>query len=239
MAAVLAYGERAALSHMTGLGLWDLRESASARIDVTVATHNGLSTRAGIRVHRCGSLRDDEVTIHDGIRVTTVARSLLDGAATLGPPSLHRAVERSEILELFDLKAVLRTIDRHPTHPGAKRLIAAIDIFREAEITRSDLEAMFLGLCEMHGFPRPLVNQILHGEEVDFLWADHRLAVEVDGRETHLTRQAFERDRAKDAKLTVAGHRVVRFTYRQVLHDPATVAQTLRALLEVAQSRAA
>lgn len=91
----------------------------------------------------------------------------------------------------------------------------------------------------MHGFPRPLVNQILHGEEVDFLWADHRLAVEVDGRETHLTRQAFERDRAKDAKLTVAGHRVVRFTYRQVLHDPATVAQTLRALLEVAQSRAA
>jgi very-short-patch-repair endonuclease len=234
MAAVLAYGDRAALSHTSALAHWDLRQSSSTMIDITVATRNGLSGRAGIRLHRCGALTEADVTERHRIRVTTVARTLLDAAASLQSPSLARTIERSEILELFDLGAVERTLESHVNHPGAAALAAAIALYRDDELTRSDLEAMLLALCDAHDLPRPLVNHVVDGDEVDFLWPEQRLIVEVDGRRTHLTPQAFERDRAKDARLTVAGYRVVRFTYRQVSHDPQAVARTLRALLRVA-----
>lgn len=231
MAAVLAYGDRAALSHAVALCHWDVRDSSSPWIDVAVPTRNGVCSGKGIRVHRCGALRDDEVTVHDGIPITTVARSLLDAAPGLRPTGLARAVERSEILRLFDLTTVQQVLDRHGNHRGAAPLAAAVSLYRDDEHTRSDLEAMLLALCDTHGLPRPLVNRIVASYEVDFLWPEQRLIVEADGRRTHLTRAAFERDRAKDAKLTVAGYRVVRFTYRQICHDPATVARTLGALL--------
>ena len=182
-------------------------------------------------MHRSSVLPKHETTERRGIRVTTVARTLLEIAATLQPHALARAVERSEILEIFGLRAIDRTLELHPRHPGARRLGAAVAAFRDDEMTRSDLETMFLALCEANGLPRPLVNRVVHDAEVDFLWRAPRVIAEADGRRTHLTRAAFERDRAKDAKLTVAGYRVVRFTYRQVLHDPRSVAATLAALL--------
>lgn len=231
MAAVLAYGDRAALSHATALAHWDLRQSSSSTIHVSVATRNGLSARAGIRVHRCGRLSRGEVTVHRGIPVTTVARTLLDAAPGLPATGLARAVERSEILRLFDLTAVEQAIDLHPNHPGAASLAAAVELYRDDQPTRSELEVMLLALCDAHALPRPLVNRVVEGYEIDFLWPEHGLVVETDGRETHLTRAAFERDRARDARLTVAGYRVVRFTYRQILVEPATVTATLRALL--------
>ena len=231
MAAVLAYGRRGVLSHTSALALWDLRPSNARLIDVTVGTRNGLAGRTGVRLHRCGTLTPEETTTHRSIRITSVARTLLDVAAALQPHALARAVERAEILELFDLRAIDRTLELHPRHTGARKLAAAVARFREDDITRSDLEAMVLGLCEANGLPRPLVNHIVHDEEVDFLWPARRLIAEADGRRTHLTRAAFERDRAKDAKLTIAGYRVVRFTYRQILHDRRSVAATLGALL--------
>jgi hypothetical protein len=231
MAAVLAYGARAALSHTSALALWDLRPSADSKIDVTVMTRNGLAARDGIRLRRCATTSGGQVTVHRAIRVTTIARTLLDGAAILTPAAIARTVERAEIRGLFDLTAVQHTLDLHPTHRGARRLATAIDLFRDTEISRSELEVRFLALCDARGLPRPLVNHIVEGEEVDFSWPDRRLLVETDGRETHLTPQAFERDRAKDAALTVAGYRVVRFTYRQVVHDPAAVGATLASLL--------
>jgi very-short-patch-repair endonuclease len=90
---------------------------------------------------------------------------------------------------------------------------------------------MFLALRDAHDLPRPLVNRTVAGEEVDFLWPEHRLVVETDGRQTHLTHHAFERDRARDAKITIAGYRVIRFTYRQIRDDPQGVASTLQTLL--------
>ncbi|MFP5364258.1 MAG: type IV toxin-antitoxin system AbiEi family antitoxin domain-containing protein [Thermoleophilia bacterium] len=231
IAAVLAYGDRAALSHMAALSHWDLRPSSASTIDVSVATRNGLAAREGIRVHRCGRLEPGEITIHDGIPVTTVARTLLDGAAMLRAAGLARAVERCEILRLFDLTLVEQAIGRHPYHPGAASLASALELYRDHEPTRSELEAMLLALSDRHGLPRPLVNRAVEGCEVDFLWPGHRLIVETDGRGTHLTRAAFERDRARDAMLTVAGYRVVRFTHRQILDEPRSVARTLRALL--------
>lgn len=231
MAAVLAYGVRAALGATSALAHWDLRRSIDRKIDIIVASRNGLAQRQGIRLHRCGAITEAETTVHRGIPVTTVARTLLDAAAILQPHSLNRTIERSEILKLLDLAAVRHTLELHPNHPGARKLTRAIDLYREDEMTRSDLEAMFLALCEADDLPRPLVNHVVEGEEVDFLWPQQRLIVEVDGRETHLTRQAFERDRARDAKLTLAGYRVVRFTYRQISDAPQAVALTLRALL--------
>jgi very-short-patch-repair endonuclease len=236
MAAVLACGDGAVLSHVAAAALWELRPSSATKTDVTVPGRAGRRARDRIVVHRSIVLPESEVTTQRAIPVTTVARTLLDCAATLQTHALHRAVERSEILELFDLTEVRRTLDRHPNHPGTKKLAAAIEIYREEEITRSDLEAILLALCDAHDLPRPLVNHIVEGEEVDFLWPDQRLVVEADGRSTHLTRQAFERDRAKDAKLTLAGYRVVRFTYRQILHASRAVAATLDALLHQERS---
>lgn len=231
MAATLACGEGAVLSHVAAAALWGLRPSSTLRIDVTVPTRAGRRRRSGIVVHRSSALADDEATDHRGIPVTSVARTLLDVAAGLQPYALSRTVERSEILELFDLAAIDRTLVLHPTHPGARKLTRAVEAFRDDEVTRSDLEAAFLALCDAHDLPRPLVNRIVRQEEVDFLWPDRRLIAETDGRGTHLTRAAFESDRAKDAKLTVAGYRVVRFTYRQIRHEPRSVATTLAALL--------
>lgn len=231
MAAVLTCGDGAVLSHLGALAHWELRGSSARKIHVTVPRRNASRSRAGIVVHRSLVLPPSETATHRAIPVTSVARSLLDGAAILAPHALSRAVERCEILRLFDLAAVAHTLRLHPTHPGAARLRSAIELFCDDEITRSDLEAMMLGICEGHALPRPLVNHIVEGEEVDFFFREQRLVVETDGRETHLTRAAFERDRARDAHLAVAGHRVVRFTYRQVLRDQSAVAATLRALL--------
>jgi hypothetical protein len=231
MAAVLSCGEHAALSHTSGLAHWDLRASSDPNIDITIATRNGLASRDRIRIHRSGTVTEVETTTHRAIPVTTVARTLLDSAAGLTPSALTRAVERSEILGLFDLAAVQSTMHLHPTHPGARRLTTILDLYRDDGPTRSELEAMFLALCDAHDLPRPLVNHTVAGEEVDFLWPQHRLVVETDGRRTHLTRHAFERDRARDAKLTIAGYRVVRFTYRHIRDDPQGVAEIVHALL--------
>lgn len=231
MAAVLTCGHGAVLSHLSALAHWELRGSSAQNIHVTVPRRNGSRSRAGIVVHRSLALPPSETTTHRAIPVTSVARSLLDGAAILAPHAVSRAVERSEIVRLFDLAAVAHALRLHPTHPGGARLRSAIELFGDDEITRSDLEAMMLGICDAHRLPRPLVNHIVEGEEVDFFFREQRLIVETDGRETHLTRAAFERDRARDAHLAVAGYRVVRFTYRQVLRDPSAVAATLRALL--------
>ena len=232
MAAVLAYGDDAALSNASGAALWTLRPSASAWIDVTVASRSGRAKRAGIRVHRSATLCCDEVTEHRGIRVTTVERTLLDIAATLPHPALQRALERTEILRLLDTDALHATIPAHPRHRGRSNLAAALGLYRDDEMTRSDLEAFFRDLCARNGLPRPRVNAMIDGEEVDFLWADRGLIIETDGRETHLTRAAFERDRAKDVRMTLAGYRVVRFTHRQIEHDRRASAAAVIALLQ-------
>jgi very-short-patch-repair endonuclease len=208
-----------------------VRPSASAWIDVSVASHGGRAKRSGIRLHRCATLADDELTEHRGIRVTTVERTLLDIAGTIARPALERALERAEILRVLDARALQATIDAHPRHRGCAKLVAALELYRDDEMTRSDLEAFFRDLCARNDLPRPRVNAILDGEEVDFFWPREGLVIETDGRETHLTRAAFERDRAKDAALTLAGYRVVRFTHRQIEHDRHATAQTVIALL--------
>jgi len=171
------------------------------------------------------------MTVHQGLAVTTPARTLLDVAAVL-PHALERIASEAERLRLFDLQAVRAVLTRHPRRRGTPALAALLDAQSLGlELTRSELEIRFLELCREHGIAAPLVNVPVGAYEADFLWRPQRLIAETDGTSIHLTRAAFERDRTRDAELTAAGYRVVRFTYRRVTQEPRAIAALLRGLL--------
>jgi Protein of unknown function (DUF559)/Transcriptional regulator, AbiEi antitoxin len=213
LAAVMACGDGAALSYRSAAEHWGIRPTAAGRFDVTVPRTSGVRTTARIVVHR--PKQPAETTTHDGITVTTPGQTLADLSTAVPRRALEKAAERAEALRL-DVRVPAG-------HPGAKRLAEATahDL---ATTTRSPLEDAFLELCDAHGIPRPLVNTVVEGYEVDFCWPDDRLIVETDGYEHHGTRAAFERDRAKDAQLTVRGWRVLRFTEPQVRGDASSCA---------------
>lgn len=236
MAAVLACGPGAVLSHGCAGALLGLRPTASPALQVTVPTSNGRARRPGIEVHRSQRLSGIDVTIERGIPVTSPARTLLDLAGVLDRQSLARAVERAETLRIFDLRALRAVLDANPKRPDTRMLAQVLANYDPAGgTTRSELERLFLELCAAHGVPRPRLNARVGPYEVDFLWPDQRVIVETDGHATHGTRTAFERDRARDARLMAAGYRVVRFTYRQVTREPERVAAIVRSLLAQAE----
>jgi very-short-patch-repair endonuclease len=223
MAAVLALGDGALLSHTSAGALWDLRQSASGRTHVTVPGAGNRTRRSGIIVHRSPFAPG---TTHRGIPVTTPAQTILDLSTSLGVA--RRVVDRSVQLRLFDLAAVEALLV--PGRRGVANLRRAIAEHDDAP-TRSELERCFLRLCRDHGIPRPRVNDVVCGLEVDFCWPRARLIVETDGARHHATRTGMENDRQRDAVLALAGWRVQRFTWRQVTGEPATVAAVVRALL--------
>ena len=120
MGAVLACGDDAGLSHGCATALWEIRPYSGVWIDVTVPARAGRVSRDRIRLHRSSTLRADDVTTHRGIPVTTVARTLLDVAATLKAPALARTVEQTEIRRLFDLTAVETMLARNPQPSGCQ-----------------------------------------------------------------------------------------------------------------------
>jgi putative AbiEi antitoxin of type IV toxin-antitoxin system/uncharacterized protein DUF559/transcriptional regulator with AbiEi antitoxin domain of type IV toxin-antitoxin system len=229
MAAVLAAGPGAALSHASAAALWDIRATAATRIDVSVSAAGGRAKRPRVRVHRASTLKHDEVTDHHAIPVTTPARTLLDLAASLPRRALERALDQAEILELFDLSALTALASTHAGERGAKALTRAL-MEHEAgtTVTRSELEECFLALCVEHGVERPRPGARVAGLEVDFLFPTRRLVVELDGYRYHRTRSAFERDRERDAILAAAGLRTLRFTHRQLTRRPQSVLAALR-----------
>ena len=215
LAATMATG--GVLSHRSAAALWDIRPSAAARIDVTVSHASGVRSTARIVVHR--PRRTIDTTRHDGIPVTTPGQTLADLATALPRRQLEKAAEMAEALRL---DVVVPT-----GHPGEKRLWEATS-HDLGHTTRSPLEDAFLELCDACGIPRPLVNTVVEGYEVDFCWPELRLIVECDGHAHHGTRAAFERDRARDARLTALGWRVMRFTDRQVRRQAPSVAEVVR-----------
>jgi very-short-patch-repair endonuclease len=231
IAAVLACGPGAVLSHGSAAALWDLRRRDASVIDVSVPTAGGRS-RAGLRIHRVPSLQADDGDVHRGIPVTSPARTILDLAAILDERGLERALDRAELLELTDYPTLDALARSRPGHHGAGKLTRALQSHHAGTtLTKSELEELFLALCRRHGLPRPLVNTWVEGKEVDFLFAEHRLIVETDSWTHHRSREAFETDRARDALLARAGYRTLRFTYRQIEREPASVAQTVAAML--------
>jgi hypothetical protein len=234
MAAVLACGNGTVLSHRSAAALWDLVAEPGSTVHVISPLRAG-RRRAGIAIHAGLPLEPGDVSVCDGIPCTTVARTLFDLAGWVRSRALRRAVERAELLRLFDLEAVEAVLARASGRRGAPALRAVLAAYGPESVTRSELEERFLALCEEHRLPRPGVNVWLpaKGElfQADFLWRPERLIVETDGHAAHGTRQAFERDRRRDQRLMLAGWRVARFSWRQVVDRPQEVAQTIRGLL--------
>jgi very-short-patch-repair endonuclease len=229
LAAVLACGPGAVLSHSSAAAHWGLLHTAAARVDVTAP--RGRHGARGIRLHRSRALDARDTTTHDGIPITTVARTLLDLAATTQPHRLERALAQADHLRVYDHRAITDVIDTANGHRGTVALARATA--REPKLTKSDWEVRMLKLVREAELPEPLVNHPLDAPdygycELDFFWPAHNLIVETDGWETHGTRAAFDRDRAKDAALTAAGQRVLRFTWRA---EDATILRRLRAML--------
>jgi len=228
LAAVLACGRGALLSHAAAAHHLGLRPSRATMIDVSIP-YTTPRAHPGIRVHRRAALLPEECGEHDGVPVTTPARTLLDLAATFPRRTVERALDQAEMLELFDLATLERVVGAHPRRPGTPLLASLLREYTAGDaLTRSALEDAFLALCDDHGIARPRINAIVCGLEVDFHWPRRRLVVEVDGWAYHRTRRAFERDRERDAVLAAGGIRVLRFTHRQVSREPALVAAALR-----------
>ncbi len=231
IAAVLACGPDAVLSHMSAAVHWELLARPREAIDVTVVGRGTRGSRPGINLHSARRLDPADLTAHHGIPITTPARTLVDLCAVVPARLVERAYEQAQIQRLITFDAVVKTLERAPgrTTRPLSRLVAVER--KTSTITRSVLEERFLALVRRGGLPEPEVNVRLHGYEVDFLWRAQRRVIEVDGHAYHSTRQATTRDRRKDNDLELAGFPVTRFTSDQVLHDPEdTLARTKRVL---------
>jgi very-short-patch-repair endonuclease len=228
MAATLACGPDAALSHAAAGALWELRRSAAVLIDVTVPA-TARRKHPGLRVHTARGLHA-EVTMHVGIPATTPARTILDLAATLQRRPLERVLDSAENARLTDVASLAALARAHAGHRGAGKLLATLTTHAPGTtLTRSGLEELFLAICRANGLPQPKVNHDLAGHERDFVFPAQRLVVEVDSWTYHRSRRAFETDRYRDAALLLAGYRTLRVTDTQLEHDPAGVAATVAA----------
>jgi very-short-patch-repair endonuclease len=232
-AALLAVGDGAVVSHRTAAELWGiLRADDRREPEVTVLGRNP-RPRPGIRVHRTIDLPDWQVRDLDGLPITSPARTISDLAGTEPTNDVEDALQEARVhLNLTDpqLRAVT---GRTPTKKGAafiKRLLKGED---EKGYSRSRAERLLRSHLRRADLPQPLANQHRERQLVDFVWDTQRLIVEVDGYETHRDRAAFERDRRRDQILTAAGWRVIRITWRQLLHEPlAVIARIAQALVQ-------
>jgi very-short-patch-repair endonuclease len=229
LAAVLACGPKAVASHRAAAARWELL--MSDLLEVTVPGRGTRARRAGIRLHRARRLDPADVTVKDGIPLTTVARTIVDLNAVVPARLVERAYEQAQIRRLLAPGDIDQALERAAgRRTRALRRLIALER-RAATVTRSELEERFLALVRRGGLPDPEVNAALAGYEVDFLWRVQRRVVEVDGHAYHATRQATTRDRRKDDDLEAAGYRVTRFTADQIVHNPDdTLARTVRAL---------
>jgi len=235
LAAVLAVGRGAALSHREAAALHGLRPADRTTVDVTVAAQRRVP---GVQVHRAKLGRID-VTAVDGIPVTTVARTLVDLADVLPPPALRKALEETERSNRLDVRAMEAVLRRTRTRNGAgyERVRTALtELARTGTtLTLSVLEDRFVALLDAYGLPRPSTNVLLEGYLVDACWPAARLVVELDGYGPHSGRRAFQDDRTRTNDLQVHGYLVLRFTHDDVVRRPVeTASRVARALAQAA-----
>jgi very-short-patch-repair endonuclease len=226
-------GPGAVLSHRDAATLHEIRYSNGTRVDVSTARER--RGQDGIRIYRRRILAADDVTTVDAIPVTTVARTLLDLAEVLPKAQLSKALDEAERLGKLDVWALDETLERTrgrrgPAHANLRAALAE-QAALGATLTRSELEDRFVALLDAHRIPRPRMNAWLGGMEVDALWPEQRLVVELDGYAFHHGRRVFHHDREKANTLVERGYRVLRFTHRHVTRDGARVAERLGRLL--------
>ncbi len=238
-AAILACGDGAVISHGTAAAFWGLQDKWPVLIDVTVPNQRGRKID-GVRCRRCRYPAPQETVVVVGAVCTTPARTLVDMAGLYGTPSLRRLVERAAVCKRLDLDALDAALHEAQGRRGVKALRRIADEWRTEDgvipAVRSDFEALVLPRLLARGLPRPSCNETLRlgGESlmVDFLWGAQRLVVETDGRETHETPVAFQRDRRRDQILVAAGYRVARATWGQIHHEAGEVVARIADALE-------
>lgn len=229
MAAVLAYGDGAVLSHRSAAALWGL---ARSRAPIDVTGPRGRPGRKGIRLHR-SPVADDERAVEAGIPVTSLPRTLLDLAEVVDEQRLKRAFEEADRLKLLRMPELERVCAQAGRRKGLVALRGLIADAKAPVPTRSPLEDRFAEFYREHlaDLPAPLTNHTILDHEVDAYWPGHRLVVEMDSWEHHSHRAAFESDRKRDAKMQAAGYRVLRFTHRQLETEAPRITAQLRTML--------
>lgn len=232
-------GRLAAAVYASGTGAVAGKRSAAALHDLRA--HEGwpeVIARPGTRKHRDIQItrtivQPDEITVVQGIPVTTVARTLLD----LDRELVGKAVRQAEFLGVFDLAEVSRLLDRYPRRRGTARLRKVISSYADSDVrTRSEMEERFWTLVLDEDLPRPELNgTVALGEitiEADAIWRDAKLILELDGRQSHATRDAFETDRERDRIAALHGWLVIRVTWRQLADDAKRLTRDIRRLLD-------
>jgi very-short-patch-repair endonuclease len=226
LAAVVAFGDQAVLSHRSAAVLWGLVPERGPRIDVTVPGTGGRTRRGAVVCHRSPLSEADATALH-GIPVTNPARTLADLAAVVSDREFERALDEAAYLRL-DLSGLQPRQGRR----GGARIRRVLANHRAGTTrTRSEMEERMLALCNRFALPRPLCNLEVEGHTVDFVWPQSRLIVETDGWQAHGTRRAFETDRRRDAHLVANGWRPVRLTWKRLMSEPEEVVEQLRGML--------
>ncbi len=229
-AAVEACGPTAVLSHRSAAELWALLPGHPGYIEVTVVAHNA-GDRPGIRRHRVPVLGRADIRTRHGVSVTSPARTVLDNARH---PDLEELIGTGLAKGIVTERQIEQAIERCVNRRGARRVRALLNQDGGPRRTRLWAERRLLSLIREAGLPVPLTNRMLHGCQVDAFWPEYKLVVEVDSWRFHGDRDSFETDRARDAILAAHGYHVLRFTARQLEHQPLVVLGQLAAALALA-----
>lgn len=228
-AAILVFPGTAVLSHGSAAWLWGLIPTAPREAAVTVAARG--NRRPGLRVHRVWSLADEERTTYEGLPVTSVARTIVDLAGASSNRGLSRAVDRARRRGKLDLAAIDRALARRSGSFGKERLQEVLRLYRQPVFDRARSELLFLDAIHDVGLSPPRLNTWVEKWEIDAYWEAERFAVEVDGWETHGSREAFEGDRLRQEELKLAGIDSIRITAIRIEQEPHAVARRLKLLL--------
>jgi Protein of unknown function (DUF559) len=225
MAALLACGDGAVLSHGSSAALWGIGNEVEGRIDVSVRRRCN-HRPPGVRARSRPALTEEEITVRGGIPVTTPLRTLIDLATELVPNRLERAVNEADKRSLIDPEVLRAALDEHAGEPGVRPLRTLLD-HRTFRLSDSELEVLFRPLAAGAGLPTPMTKAMVNGFEVDFHWPQLGLVVETDGWRYHRTASAQTRDALRAQIHTAAGLTPLRFSHYQVKHEPQHVHRIL------------
>ena len=232
MAAVLACGDGAVLSHSSAAALWLIGPEQRGLVEISLPS-SSRRRHPGLRIHRRRSLTERDLTREYGTPVTTPVQTLIDMSLRLDKPAVERMINEADKYNLTNPPRLRKALDAREGEAGVAKLRHILDR-RTFRLTREELERRFLPLARKAALPVPLTGQFVNEFEVDFYWPDLGLVVETDGLRYHRTPAEQARDRLRDQAHAAAGLTQLRFTHEQVRYEPEYVtrilAQTARRL---------
>lgn len=237
-AALLACGDRACLSHTSAAAVWEIFEPNHGAVEITIVASKSRRRRPEVEVHHSRDLVARDLCIHNGLPLTSPARTLLDLAGRLDRRSLERVLDEALVVrKIVSAPQVLDILERANGHAGASALRALMARRCDSSITHSEAERRCLELIREAGLPEPKTQVRIAGYVVDLVWPDHRVVFEIDGYNFHTSRYAFDRDRRKDAALKAMGYDPNRLSRDQVMFESYVAVAAISAALARAVRR--